>query len=409
MDFKGTIGPGYGEGEVDVIDKDMTEVVHMSPDKVHFNLYRGRGPEEYSLIRTGDKRWLMLNRTISRQKVPGLPEDKPSYRELKPEQIDFNNPDEILQAKIDGAHNLIVIPKSGMYPKFISHRPGKRVETGVIEHTHKVPGAMQTPIPRGLRDTIVRGEIYAMGPNKKAIMAKDLGGLLNASVWKSRIQQEAKKTPLKAVVFDVVRFRGKDVELKPYAEKLKMLKEVIDSIDILDLPPMAQTPEEKRRLFERIKSGKLPETKEGVVVWNLKDSKAPIKYKLKDEYDVHVRGFFDAKPGSKYDDVGVGGFTYSHLPDGPIVGRVGTGLNDRLRKEMYENPKKYLGAVAKVNALDIYPLADKADRKGTQKGALRAPSFSQWHLDKNDVEFLKSASMLFFDNVIDMIIKDFNK
>jgi hypothetical protein len=45
---------------------------------------------------------------------------------------------------------------------------------------------------------------------------------------------------------------------------------------------------------------------------------------------------------------------------------------------MLDNPEKYIGRVARVRALGLY--TDKDNPK--KPGALRAPSFQDWHLDK---------------------------
>lgn len=401
MDFKGELPEGYGAGTVDLAERDNVEIVRATPDKVHFNVYKGKGPEEYSLIRMQDQNWLLMNRTVHRQRITGLPEDKPKYKDRSPDKVDFDNDEEVMQPKIDGAHNLVVFPGFGLHPKFISHRPGKRVETGVIEHSQKIPDIFNLPVPKKLKGTILRGEVFATGPDGKAIRASELGSLLNSNVWKSRALQQGGKRPLRTVLFDVVQFKGRNFEDQPYEEKLKILDQIAKEIGYFELPRMARTPAEKRKLFEDIRSGKIPETKEGVVTWNLARPGPPTKHKFRPDHDVYIRGFFDATPGSKYEGNAVGGFTYSHTEGGEIVGRVGTGLSDELRRKMYEDPEKYLGSVARVTALDVYPLVGKE----SEKGALRAPSFSDWHLDKNDVAFLKAASMP-LDMMIDHIITD---
>ena len=92
---------------------------------------------------------------------------------------------------------------------------------------------------------------------------------------------------------------------------------------------MATAEMEKRKLFEDIRDDRVPETKEGVVLWNRKSGAPPIKAKFRRDHDVYVRAFY---PGEgKYKNKGVGGFLFSHSPDGPIVGRVGTGLSDAQR------------------------------------------------------------------------------
>ncbi len=139
---------------------------------------------------------------------------------------------------------------------------------------------------------------------------------------------------------------------------------------------MAVSSEDKKRLIKEIEEGKHPETKEGIVLWNMIKHEPPIKAKYFKEHDVYIREFFPGK--GKYKDNGVGGFKYSHTPDGPIVGETGTGLNDSLRRDMYKNPDKYKGLIATVSSQHKY--------EKTQ--ALRVPAFKGFHLDKNPQERL---------------------
>lgn len=385
FEFKGRLPAGYGEGTVDIKDRDRVEVHNASPGHVTFGVYRGSGPEEYTLHRINGDRWKLYNRTLSRAKHPNLPQDKPAYKEVDTAKVPFDNDAQVMSAKIDGAHNLLFFPRDKQV-RMLSYRPTER-DTGVIEHTHKVPGLLGTRSPPALAGTILRGEVFALGPDGKAIQSKDLGGILNSNVWKSR-EKQGVLGKLKVALLDVVHHRGKPAEHLSYDDKLAILKDVMAEMPgRFVLPRMAFTEAEKRKLFEDIREGRVPETKEGVVLWDRKSGAAPIKAKFRRDHDVYVRGFF---PGEgKYKNKGVGGFVYSHTPDGPIVGRVGTGLSDAQRADMHLTPGKYVGAVAKVLATDVYPLAG-----GEGPGALRAPAFSEWHLDKNKPEQLEKLSWL---------------
>lgn len=378
MDFKGTIAAGYGKGDVSTHARDKAEIISSKPGHVSFNLYRGSGPEEYTLHRIADKKWKLFNRTINREKMD-LPSDKPKYKETDIDKASKHIDDDawIASAKIDDAHNLFILPRSGEQIRAVSYRVPKRGETGIIEHTHKVPSLVGMKTPKGMGDTILRGGLYAMHPDtNKATEAKDLAGMLNTNVWKSREKQKQLGT-LTPVLYDVVKFKGKDMENSPYEDKLKVLRQVASSLS-LELPRMATTGEEKRKLIADIESGKVPETKEGVVFWNLKKGTPAVKAKFVADHDVYIREFF---PGEgKYSGNAVGGFIYSHERNGPVVGRVGTGLSDELRRDMAKHPEKYKGLVARVAAQDKF-----------SSGALRAPSFQSWHLDKNDPTDLASV------------------
>jgi ATP-dependent DNA ligase len=166
------------------------------------------------------------------------------------------------------------------------------------------------------------------------------------------------------------------MENAPFKEKLEVLRHVEKELPhVFHLPRLATTTKAKEDLVKKIQMGQVPETREGVVVWNLNESRPPAKAKFSAEHDVYVRDFFPGK--GRLGGVAVGGFLFSHTPTGPIIGKVGTGLSDAQRRDMQERPEQYVGTVARVKAQEKF-----------RSGALRAPSFQGWHLDKNDEERL---------------------
>lgn len=368
MDFKGTIPFGYGAGEVKLKDRGKTEIVKATDDHVSFNVYRGKGPEEYTLHRMKDKTWKLFNRTLTKEKLPEFP-DRPDYKAVDAEHAHVMNPNYVMSAKLDDAHNLFVFPKDKPI-RVVSYRATDR-PVGVIEHTHKVDGVFNTLTPKELAGTVLRGGLLTTNPDTgRPIQVTRLSGLLNSNVWKSRADQE-EHGKLRPVIYDVVEHAGKSMSDAPYKEKLEVLEKVHKALPQFELPPMAYTKGEKTKLLNEIQKGEHTATEEGVVLWNLNKSAPPLKVKFFPDYDVHLRGTFSG--GGKYTDKGSGGFTYSHTPEGPIVGRVGTGLSDKLREDLHKHPTKYIGLVAKVDAQEKYV-----------SGALRMPAFKGWHLDKND-------------------------
>ena len=370
MNWEGVIPEGtYGAGAVKVKDRAPVEVVRSRPGHITFHVYRGSGPEEYTLHRVSPEAWRFYNRTQTAQQHPALPDDKPKYNTTKIEHVDLGDDSHVMSAKIDDAHTLFVFPKGGRVRAFSYRRPANR-EQGVIEHTHKVPSLLSVAVPTPIHETILRGGLYAVNSKGEALPSHVLAGLLNSNVWKSREKQE-EVGRLRPVIYDVVRYKGKDFSEKTYKEKLEVLHQVASHLPQFDLPPMAYTEEEKKKLLHLIATEKLPLTKEGVVLWPLNTGALPTKAKFIKDHDIYVRDIF---PGEgKYTGKAAGGFTYSHSPKGAIVGRVGTGLSDALREDLLRNPKKYVGAVAKVTAQEKVP-----------SGALRAPVFVGWHLDKNE-------------------------
>jgi hypothetical protein len=377
MDFTGRIESGYGKGQVDLARRDKVEVLVANDKIIRFNGYFGKNIEEYALRKTKEG-WALHNVTTDRKVGPArdLPSSKPAYKSVAPEKIDPDNPDTELQAKIDGAHVLYHFKSPGTLVRVHSYRPTKR-PSGIIEHTFKLTDFHKRQTTSPLRDTILRGELYAVDKDGKALPAARVGGLLNAGVIKSR---EAQKTEgkLVPVVFDVVKYRGKNVESQPYEQKKKILSAVVEAAPWLKLPRIATTPAEKRSLISDIQSGKEPSTTEGVVEWN-KSQPVPRKTKFHEEHDVIIRSVFP-EAGTKRSGTMAGGFEYSLTPKGPIVGRVGTGLSHEIKKDMLQSPSKYEGLKARVKA-----------HKAPGHYALRAPAFLGFHLDQDIPEDVKMA------------------
>ena len=378
MDFAGSIESGYGKGDVVLERREPTEILHADDKTVRFNLYKGKGVESLALRRTKGNQWLLQNVTPTRSEGPGkvLPASKPSYRVAKPEKLNLEDESTELQAKIDGAHVLYHLKGPGTGVKIHSYRPTER-DTGVIEHTPRVPGFSKMTVPKGMGDTVLRGELYATDDKGKALPAARVGGILNANVWKSREKQE-QEGKLVPVVFDVARWKGKDVEGAPYSEKKRMLDEAAKELPWLKRPRTATTPEDKRRLLADIKEGKEPSTEEGVIEWH-KDKPVPTKAKLLQERDVYVRRVFPEK-GSR----GMaGGFEFSYTKGGPVVGRVGTGIAHRMKREMQQSPEQYKGLKARILM-----------QRAPEHYAPRAPVFHSFHLDQELPEEKTSSRMV---------------
>jgi len=364
--FRGRLVGGYGAGLVKRHRLEDVEIVSSSPDKITFNAYPGKRTEEYALIRIMRTKWLLINKTPT--KAISIPQSKPKYREIKPHEVDFDSPS-IMQAKLDGAH-VTTLLRAHQPVRIFSYRPSQRSPLP-IQHTDRVPGMRYTKAPPELDDTVVRGELVAMKPGQKAIPAHELGGILNANVWKSRKKQLGRGI-LQNYIFDVVRYKGVPVDNVNYEEKRRILRKIITAMPkAFRFPPEATIPEEKRKLFQAIKEHRIPETKEGVVLWDPHSSKPATKVKFKPEYDVRVSGIFTKERSKARKEAG--GLLYDRVQNKRVkVSRVGTGFSRILKQDMFRNPKRYTGLIARVQAMDQH-----------ESGALRAPSFSGWHPDKN--------------------------
>lgn len=384
-EFSGHITKGYGRTKakskgVQKVEDERLEVLQADKNMVRFNFYKGKGPEEFVLVKNKKSggpapTWTLLNVTKTKERLPpDLPFNKPKYKEVAPEAIDFSDAKQVMSAKLDGGHNTFLL-QPGQRPRIFSYREPKERKTGAIEHSHKVSDLYLRRVPKSVGETILRGELYGVGESGP-LPGEVVGGMLNANVWRSR-ELQRRHGALRPAVFDVVKYKGKSLERAGYREKLKALEEIRKELPEFEIPDMAFTAEEKKALLNAIKEKKHPKTHEGVILWHADEPKPPIKSKFTVDHDVYVRDVFpviDSRTGKPRDEAG--GFSYSLTPNGPIVGKVGTGFSSALRGDLFRRTNLYRGAVAKIVA-----------EKQTASGALAKPRFAGWHVDKQHERF----------------------
>lgn len=367
LNWAGDIPKGqYGGGKVTVDKSGKILITDINPHEVHFTNASDKDAYRQALIRVGGKHWLYARP----QHVTDADIKKPKYRNIPPEEL-YNylsslSDKAIAQPKVDGALNVI---RLGKKPEMISHRLSKRTGTNII-HTERFFGGRPVldNIPKEYKNSLLLGEVFGQKGNK-VIPMQELGGLLNSTIENSLKTQKEKGIELKTMLFDVIRRNGDklDWDKTPYSERRSILEEILPYLPKgkFVLPEQVEGKEAIKALLNRVKSKKHPLTNEGVVVHE--PGKQPAKLKLFNEYDTYIRDFF---PGEgKYAGKGVGGFKYSLEPDGPILGRVGTGLSDELRRDMFQNPGDYLNRVARVHSQGQFP----------KTKALRIPSLIALH------------------------------
>lgn len=344
MGFEGKIDTGYGAGTVKKAIDEQVDITYADEKKIKF-VSPTKG--EFALINTGQG-WILLKM----KQFIGSVSSKPKYKE---KAISALNPDKntVWLPKYDGAHSVIELNPDEKYNRIYSYRKSKK--TGFpIDHTHQLPQIRDLRVPSDLKNTVLRAEVFAKR-NGKAVDATEVSGLLNSRFDKSRVGPEL--TPM---IFNIEKFKGKDVSSKPYGEKLEMMKEINLRLPELKMSEIADTPRKKKLLLSKIESGKYPDTEEGVVEFDLSGA-TTTKAKIKNERDVYIRSI---NPGLR-------GFSYSTTKTGPIVGRVGTGFTASQWNDMKENPDKYIDSVARIASQQQYP-----------SGAFRAPSF-KLHVEKS--------------------------
>lgn len=367
--FEGEIPKGrYGGGSVMKKREGQLLVTKTTPESIHFTEATGQELRRFVLVKPKgqDQNWLLV-----RGDVPEMADiEKQPYESISPAEAEnvlkkLMDEGAVVQPKVDGALAYLRMAKHRV--EIISHRKSKRTG-GSITHTERVFGKRPDILyPRKFEGSTLLGEIYGERGGK-AIPAQELGGLLNAGIARSLQEQQAKRTALRMMLFGVGQQKGEGQPFDlPYEEQRKILEEAMQFLpaDKFTVPEEARTYEDVSRMLEQIQSGKYPLTREGVVV-HLPRGGTPKKIKFRPEQDVYIREVF---PGTgKYADRAAGGFRYSLTPGGEIVGRVGTGLSDALRREMMRQPEQFIGRVARVAAQEAFP-----------SGALRAPSLIALH------------------------------
>jgi len=359
MHFEGKL-KGYGAGDVKVHDRSRAYIHYAGDERILFSVVRGRSTEDFALIRTREKNWLIHNMSMPEKKVP---RGKESYKEI---EFGLNlideHPDAVVAAKLDGAHSRIIL-RPGKRARAFSHRKSKVGDK--LEYTHKVPGLFDLKPSSAKGDTVLTAEILAIGLLGRPAPPERTTALLNSTVLNSKETQNETGEILVPYLFDVETYKGKPMGDEPYIERQKVLRKIADKHPVFKLAPIAITRPEKEKLIKAIAERTHPLTSEGVILWD----KRPTKAKVKQEHDIFIRDIFEGEGRL----VGkAGGFYYSHTPGGPVVGKVGTGFSDSLRQDLWDRKKDYVGKVVRATALGKYP-----------SGALEKPSFSEWHVEKN--------------------------
>lgn len=341
--YEGTIGNGYGAGDVKIHTSCEAEVLHSEPNKITFYLYNEATPQKFTFLRMSGDQWLLVNHTLTKPQEHTLhmyPRQK--YKEIK--YADEIRQGDFVTPKIDGAYSLTIL-QPDKKPVVFGRRDSAR--TGMpIEYTPKIFNAMTAQFPKEFGNTVLRTEVYGITPDMKELPNRTLSGMLNAGVWKSRELQAELATPLRLAATDVIKFKGRDVSNLPTEEKYKIINEISQKFPVIENPLEV----EKRILFP-----------EGKVVWR---DGTPYKLKNRPDFDVFARSIFPDKNGKR-----AGGFEYSLSPDGPIIGRVGTGWNNEEKKDMLNNMSSYVGRLATIYSQEQLP-----------SGAYRAPSFKSWKI-----------------------------
>ena len=292
--------------------------------------------------------------------------EKRPYKSVAIENLDPHKEDEAWTAKIDGAHTIINM-KKGKLPRLFSHRISKRTNEP-IEYTQKLQHIKR----KSPETAVLRGETFATDSAGKAVHPDTVTAMLNRGFDRSLELQKEKGIKTRVALIDVDKIGNKDVRGASFGFKRKFMEGLVKKNPDFMVPEAAYTAPEKIKLLDEIKSGKHPETKEGLITHSISQPEMPFgKAKITSDYDVYIRRIYkeEGKAGRK---PMAGGFEYAWEPGGDPVGRVGSGFDHAMKADMLKNPEDYIGRAARVKAHDL-----------SRNKVLMKPSFLGWHVEKN--------------------------
>lgn len=346
--WEGEIKSGYGKGTVKLLENGPVVILKNTPDKIQWTRGTSQNSPIYTMIRTRNGNMIM---TIKSKDQPTVVK---TYKKSHFPLIPMSDVPALIDAganvreKIDGASVLAYLGADGI--RAFGTRP---TVSGVLpEYTDIVSGLRSFSVPEELQGRLLRGELYGVDAHGKPIHPTELTGILHSNLVNAIDKKQ--KSGIRLLIAALA--ENKD-GVDDYYTGADDIVAKLNHPAIHGLPPV--TGEAAKRLVNRIAEGKYPLTREGAVL-SFPNGKT---YKSKNisDYDVIIRDIF--KADTNRGDM-AGGFTYSYPGSDKIIGRVGTGFDDKTRKDMWEHPENWIGQIARVHS-----------QEQLGSGALRAPGF----------------------------------
>lgn len=347
-DFQGRLGHGYGKGLVSKLEESPVVILKNKDGQLMFTRGDHKDAPVYNLIRTKDKNWVLFygspNQPLQIRRYP-----KEHFKSVPVEKIpELIQQGAELSPKIDGAGVLLHLGNNGVRTFGIrSNKEGSKPE-----YSSLLPGLLSASVPSEIRGKVIRGEVFGQRAGK-SIPANELAGLLNAATLKAHNKMQSDGTRLLVAAL-ALNDNGTDDYNQ---QRLQGVVDKLDSPYVLSL--RRYKGKEAQQLMRDLARGNNKLTHEGVVVHQ--EGKRPVKSKFQEDADVVIRNIFKADTDG---DNRAGGFEYSLPGSDKVVGRVGTGFDHAMLRDMLNNPSSYIGRTARIHSQEQYP-----------SGAYRAPGF----------------------------------
>lgn len=353
----------------------VVENVPAGTKRFEFQICDGPYKGRYAVVPTlfAEPEGRQMIRMIDR----GVVIEKPDYRLRDEAWLAKQDPSQyVFERKYDGSLGNAHIHKS--QASFRSHRETGETYYGQLPAVESLRNTspfwvLRQAIPGpNLNGTILRGElVHESGPEK-------MSGILNSSAVRARQFQE-KHGNAQFYVWDVVKYRGRDVSHKSYVERRQLAEKIVEEVrpfnknwHIAESMPEGGDPVE---FYKHVISDPKHVYREGIIAKPKDDSENWSKVKARTEADLVLVELLE------------GSGKYSGSVGRAVVqgeaghsGEVGSfALSDEERQWLWDNREALKGATVKI----------KAQNMTSEKQIPRAGVFVGVHPDKSPEQIKK--------------------
>jgi len=252
-----------------------------------------------------------------------------------------------------------------MEPKYDGWRILSGILDGVLQWTRTGNRVTQVPyIEDALRErfpqgTILDGEIVDLGSARQWNRTQSI---LSKTAGDYQHRPTLEDPALTYVLFDVLNVAGADVRQLPLSERRRLLEEMCDGIEhvtdgaLMLISTQTPTDEGLRALVEFGFEGVVCKRKDSTYRCGARNG-GWVKIKPKETVDAECTGIYEPEPGGKYAPIvnghpvpwAVGGLRFRVLhDDGRVYEGRAAGMDDQLRKELWERPDEFIGRVVEL-------------------------------------------------------------
>ena len=248
----------------------------------------------------------------------------------------WGNPDWTCEEKLDGSRYILAFSKAGK-PTLTSRQVSVK-NNKLVDKTDNVKGIIIPDLCLQQAGTVIDGEMIADEGFGATV------SVMGASKDKAHDRLNNGVVHMNYVLYDILKFKGKNVMSKPFSERRKLLEQVIREVNFPKWKLVRTLPNDPQSFFDIVKAGG-----EGVMMKKLDStyilgarSHQWIKVKKVKTYDGFIIGMNEGE--GKYAGTLGALVIGQHFPDGAVK-EVATisGMTDEMRTEFWNNKLSYQG------------------------------------------------------------------